>query len=89
MTNKKLKQIYTDLWSPYNPLSQSRKLHITMLLYKNLRKIWTLYIWNKDRFVNVFQARLSQIKVELNYKIKTLYVNGKKKLYFHYHQRVL
>ena len=49
-----------------------------MLLYKNLRKLWTLYIWSKDRFVNIFQAQLSEIKVELNCKIETLYVDGKK-----------
>lgn len=53
ITNK-LEDVHTDFWGPYDPFSQSENIYTAILICKHICKIWTLYLKEKDDFVDTF-----------------------------------
>lgn len=52
--NKKLEEIYIDLWEFHNSQFFLNSLYIVIFFYKQLQKTWILYFRLKDKFVNKF-----------------------------------
>lgn len=75
-TTNKLKEVYVDLWDLHDSLSQLKSIYAVILMCEYIRKIWTLYLRGKNDFINVFQVWLLYIKVESEYSMKLLWVDG-------------
>lgn len=76
---EKLKKIYVDFWGSHNPPSLSKSTYTAILICKHIRKTWTLYLKEKDKFVDVFQAWLPRIKIESTYSMKIFQADRVKK----------
>lgn len=74
--NKKLKEIYVDLWGPHNPPSLSDSSYAVIFLCEKSRKTRVLYLRSKDEFVDAFQIWLPRVKAELVCTIKAFCANG-------------
>ena len=75
-TNKKLEEVYIDFWGPHNSVFLSRSIHMTISICEKTRKIWILYLYSKDEFVDAFQVWLPKVENKLNYIIKALHVDS-------------
>lgn len=76
LTTGKLNELYTNLWGPHNPLSQSGNTYAVILMCEHTQKTWTLYLRGKNNFINAFQAWLPQAEAEYKYLMKTLRTDG-------------
>lgn len=55
-TTSKLEEVHADLWGLHKPVSQSGNLYAGILIWKYTRKTRTLYLREKDDFVDAFQV---------------------------------
>ena len=62
-TTRKLKEIYADLWRPYNPSLLLGKTYIGLFLNEFTRKSWVLLLQSKDEFFNIFKFWLPRAEV--------------------------
>lgn len=53
---KKLKEIHTNLWSLYDPPSQSSSTYTVILICEYTWKTWNLYFQGKNNFIDAFQT---------------------------------
>ena len=71
----KLEEVYADFWRSHNPPSRSGNVYAAILMCKYTRKTWTLYLWSKNEFVDVFQLWLPQVEAKSVCKMKVLWVD--------------
>ena len=74
--NEKLEEVHADLWGPHDPPSRSGSIYAAILLCEHTRKLWTLYLCSKDKFVDAFQIWLPRVEAESNCKMKVLRADG-------------
>lgn len=72
----KLEKMHADLWGLYRSASQSGNSYAGIFMCKQIQKTWTLYLQEKDNFVNAFQAWLPRIKTESGCSIKVFQADG-------------
>lgn len=49
---KKLEEVYANFWGLYDTFSQFKSIYAAILMCKYTRKTWTLYLKEKNDFVN-------------------------------------
>lgn len=76
-TTPKLKEIYADLWGPYNLSLLLRKTYIGLLFDKFIYKSWVLLLQSKDEFFNTFKLWLPYAKA-CGEKLECLQTNSRR-----------
>lgn len=74
--NKKLEEVYIDLWGPHYPPSLSGKTYAAILLDAKTQKSWVVYLRSKDKFVDTFQTWLPVVENYCNKSMKALCADG-------------
>lgn len=76
LTIKKFEKVHADLWGLHHPPSQSESVYAAIFIQEHTWKTWTLYLRNKDNFVDIFQTWLPHVKAESECLIKIFRANS-------------
>lgn len=76
--DKKLDEVYINLWRPYYLLALSNKAYAIILLNAKTRKTWAFYLYFKNEFMNAFQIWLPKIEKENKQWMKTFCTDERK-----------
>lgn len=53
--SNELEEIYANFWGLHDLPLQSKSIYAAILICEHMRQTWTLYLQEKDNFVDVFQ----------------------------------
>ena len=62
--------------SLYYPALLSGNIYLAIFICKNIQKTWILFIYNKNKFIVIFQAWLPGVETESGCLRKALRVDG-------------
>ena len=82
-TTSKLEEVHADLWGPHDPSSQSGSIYAIILMCKHTQKTWTLYLQEKDDFIDAFQAWLPWAEAESGCSMKIFGADGEEEFISH------